>query len=120
MLSVSLFFCILQGQLGVLQDKIDHLERLLAENNEIIANIRDSVINLRETVKDGKMFPDGNMSRGDLELLPPAPVLLPIHSEDCQFAARTYSKAADGVQVQKKVLISGGQIDCQGSMIIFL
>ncbi len=102
MLSVSLFFCILQGQLGVLQDKIDHLERLLAENNEIIANIRDSVINLKETVKDGKMFPEGNMSQGDLELLPAAPVLLPIHPEDCQFAARTYSKAAD-VQVQKKM-----------------
>uniref|UniRef100_A0A671Q5C5 Alpha-mannosidase n=1 Tax=Sinocyclocheilus anshuiensis TaxID=1608454 RepID=A0A671Q5C5_9TELE len=62
-----------------------HLERLLAENNEIIGNIRDSVINLRETVKDGKMFPEGNMSQGDLELLPPAPALLPIHSEDCQF-----------------------------------
>uniref|UniRef100_A0A8C1T0X7 Alpha-mannosidase n=1 Tax=Cyprinus carpio TaxID=7962 RepID=A0A8C1T0X7_CYPCA len=76
-----------------------HLERLLAENNEIIGNIRDSVINLRETVKDGKMFPEGNMSQGDLELLPPAPALLPIHSEDCQFAARTYSKAADGVQM---------------------
>uniref|UniRef100_A0A8C1T373 Alpha-mannosidase n=1 Tax=Cyprinus carpio TaxID=7962 RepID=A0A8C1T373_CYPCA len=62
-----------KGQLGILQDKIDHLERLLAENNEIIGNIRDSVINLRETVKDGKMFPEGNMSQGDLELLPPAP-----------------------------------------------
>uniref|UniRef100_A0A672K4W8 Alpha-mannosidase n=1 Tax=Sinocyclocheilus grahami TaxID=75366 RepID=A0A672K4W8_SINGR len=74
--------------LGILQDKIDHLERLLAENNEIIGNIRDSVINLRETVKDGKMFPEGNMSQGDLELLPPAPALLPIHSEDCQFAPR--------------------------------
>uniref|UniRef100_A0A8C1R8I7 Alpha-mannosidase n=1 Tax=Cyprinus carpio TaxID=7962 RepID=A0A8C1R8I7_CYPCA len=86
-------------KLGILQDKIDHLERLLAENNEIIGNIRDSVINLRETVKDGKMFPEGNMSQGDLELLPPAPALLPIHSEDCQFAARTYSKAADGVQM---------------------
>uniref|UniRef100_A0A8C2DPF1 Alpha-mannosidase n=1 Tax=Cyprinus carpio TaxID=7962 RepID=A0A8C2DPF1_CYPCA len=87
------------GQLGILQDKIDHLERLLAENNEIIANIRDSVINLRETVKDGKMFPEGGMSQGNGELLPPAPALLPIHSEDCQFAARTYSKAADGVQM---------------------
>uniref|UniRef100_A0A8C1Q1P9 Mannosidase, alpha, class 2A, member 1 n=1 Tax=Cyprinus carpio TaxID=7962 RepID=A0A8C1Q1P9_CYPCA len=87
------------GQLGILQDKIDHLERLLAENNEIIANIRDSVINLRETVKDGKMFPEGSMSQGNRELLPPAPALLPIHSEDCQFAARTYSKAADGVQM---------------------
>lgn len=98
-----MFLCFsVQGQLGILQDKIDHLERLLAENNEIIANIRDSVINLRETVKDGKMFPEGSMSQGNGELLPPAPALLPIHSEDCQFAARTYSKAADGVQVQKK------------------
>ncbi|XP_026068253.1 alpha-mannosidase 2-like [Carassius auratus] len=88
-----------KGQLGILQDKIDHLERLLAENNEIIANIRDSVINLRDTVKDGKMFPEGNMSQGNWELLPPAPALLPIHSEDCQFAAQTYSKAADGVQM---------------------
>uniref|UniRef100_A0A8C2DNI8 Alpha-mannosidase n=1 Tax=Cyprinus carpio TaxID=7962 RepID=A0A8C2DNI8_CYPCA len=88
-----------KGQLGILQDKIDHLERLLAENNEIIGNIRDSVINLRETVKDGKMFPEGGMSQGNGELLPPAPALLPIHSEDCQFAARTYSKAADGVQM---------------------
>ncbi|XP_021499306.1 alpha-mannosidase 2 isoform X2 [Meriones unguiculatus] len=35
-----------QGQLSILQEKIDHLERLLAENNEIISNIRDSVINL--------------------------------------------------------------------------
>uniref|UniRef100_A0A8C1PXU6 Mannosidase, alpha, class 2A, member 1 n=1 Tax=Cyprinus carpio TaxID=7962 RepID=A0A8C1PXU6_CYPCA len=45
----------------------NHLERLLAENNEIIANIRDSVINLRETVKDGKMFPEGSMSQGNRE-----------------------------------------------------
>jgi len=95
----TIFSLFLQGQLGILQDKIDHLERLLAENNDIIANIRDSVINLRETVKVGKMFPEGNMSQGVLELLPPAPALIPIHSEDCQFAARTYSKAADGVQV---------------------
>ncbi|XP_055475172.1 alpha-mannosidase 2-like, partial [Psammomys obesus] len=36
----------LPGQLSILQEKIDHLERLLAENNEIISNIRDSVINL--------------------------------------------------------------------------
>uniref|UniRef100_A0A8C2DMJ3 Alpha-mannosidase n=1 Tax=Cyprinus carpio TaxID=7962 RepID=A0A8C2DMJ3_CYPCA len=98
--SKGMFLCFsVQGQLGILQDKIDHLERLLAENNEIIGNIRDSVINLRETVKDGKMFPEGGMSQGNGELLPPAPALLPIHSEDCQFAARTYSKAADGVQM---------------------
>uniref|UniRef100_A0A8C7R2A1 Alpha-mannosidase n=1 Tax=Oncorhynchus mykiss TaxID=8022 RepID=A0A8C7R2A1_ONCMY len=39
--------------LSILQGKIDRLERLLAENNEIITNIRDSVINLKESVKDG-------------------------------------------------------------------
>ncbi|XP_051529758.1 alpha-mannosidase 2-like isoform X1 [Myxocyprinus asiaticus] len=87
------------GQLGILQDKIDHLERLLAQNNEIIANIRDSVINLRESVKEGKVFPEGNISQGISELLTPAPALLPIDSEDCQFAAWTYSKSADGVQM---------------------
>ncbi|XP_051978697.1 alpha-mannosidase 2-like [Xyrauchen texanus] len=87
------------GQLGILQDKIDQLERLLAENNEIIANIRDSVINLRENVKEGKVFPEGNISLVISELLPSSPVLIPIDSEDCQFAARTYSKAVDGVQM---------------------
>ncbi|XP_073716910.1 alpha-mannosidase 2 [Misgurnus anguillicaudatus] len=87
------------GQLNILQDKIDHLERLLAENNEIIGNIRDSVINLRETVKDGKAYPEKNISKGISDLLPPAPVKLPIESEDCQFAERLYSKAADGVQM---------------------
>ncbi|XP_065140174.1 alpha-mannosidase 2 [Paramisgurnus dabryanus] len=87
------------SQLNILQDKIDHLERLLAENNEIIGNIRDSVINLKETVKDGKAYPERNISQGISELLPPAPVMLPIESEDCQFAERVYSKAADGVQM---------------------
>ncbi|XP_030624910.1 alpha-mannosidase 2 isoform X2 [Chanos chanos] len=88
------------GQLLLLQDKIDRLERLLAENNEIIANIRDSVINLRESVKDGRGMPDsGNFSQGGSELLPSVPLVLPIDKGDCQFSARLYSKVADGVQM---------------------
>uniref|UniRef100_A0A4W5P7Q4 Alpha-mannosidase n=1 Tax=Hucho hucho TaxID=62062 RepID=A0A4W5P7Q4_9TELE len=87
------------GQLSILQGKIDRLERLLAENNEIISNIRDSVINLKESVKDGG--PDGgNMSQGPYpELLASPPLVLPIDSQDCQFAAREFSKPADGVQL---------------------
>lgn len=86
------------GQLSVLQDKIDRLERLLAENNEIIGNIRDSVINLKESVKDGREA--GNLSQGSYpDLLPSPPLVLPVHSEDCQFAARKVSKPADGVQL---------------------
>ncbi|CAI9573349.1 unnamed protein product, partial [Staurois parvus] len=82
------------GQLSILQDKIDHLERLLAENNEIISNIRDSVINLSESVKDGQKNPEAiNFSRGSLSrLLPSAPVLLPINKEDCQFASASSSQ----------------------------
>ena len=53
-----------QGQLSILQEKIDHLERLLAENNEIISNIRDSVINLSESVEDGPRGSPGNASQG--------------------------------------------------------
>uniref|UniRef100_A0A6Q2YHZ3 Alpha-mannosidase n=1 Tax=Esox lucius TaxID=8010 RepID=A0A6Q2YHZ3_ESOLU len=89
------------GQLSILQDKIDRLERLLAENNEIIANIRDSVINLKESVKDGRGGPDsGNMSQGPYpDLLVSPPLVLPIDSQDCQFAARQFSKPADGVQL---------------------
>ncbi|XP_038844740.1 alpha-mannosidase 2-like isoform X2 [Salvelinus namaycush] len=89
------------GQLSILQDKIDRLERLLSENNEIIANIRDSVINLKESVKDGRGGLDGgNMSQGPyLELLASPPLVLPIDSQDCQFAAREFSKPADGVQL---------------------
>uniref|UniRef100_A0AAY4DQ79 Alpha-mannosidase n=1 Tax=Denticeps clupeoides TaxID=299321 RepID=A0AAY4DQ79_9TELE len=88
------------GQLSVLQDKIDHLERLLSENNEIIANIRDSVINLRESVKDSKrVLEAGNMSQGSLEMLPSPPLVVPIDSEDCQFSARPYTKSAGGVQM---------------------
>ncbi|XP_077318426.1 alpha-mannosidase 2 [Lithobates pipiens] len=83
-----------KGQLSILQDKIDHLERLLAENNEIISNIRDSVINLSESVKDGQKNPEAiNFSRGSLSrLLPSAPVLLPINKEDCQFASAVSSQ----------------------------
>ncbi|KAK6322720.1 hypothetical protein J4Q44_G00075120 [Coregonus suidteri] len=90
-----------QGQLSILQDKIDSLERLLSENNEIIANIRDSVINLKESVKDGRGGPDGgNMSQGPyLELLASPSLVLHIDSQDCQFAAREFSKPADGVQL---------------------
>uniref|UniRef100_A0A8C8MMT0 Alpha-mannosidase n=1 Tax=Oncorhynchus tshawytscha TaxID=74940 RepID=A0A8C8MMT0_ONCTS len=89
------------GQLSILQDKIDRLERLLSENNEIIANIRDSVINLKESVKDGRGGLDGgNMSQGHyLELLASPPLVLPIDSQDCQFATREFSKPADGVQL---------------------
>ncbi|XP_012672636.1 alpha-mannosidase 2 [Clupea harengus] len=88
------------GQLSVLQDKIDRLERLLAENNEIITNIRDSVINLRESVKDGRRAGEtGNFSQGPVELLPSPPLVIPIDSEDCQFSTRPYSKTADGQQM---------------------
>uniref|UniRef100_A0A8C7T9H5 Alpha-mannosidase n=1 Tax=Oncorhynchus mykiss TaxID=8022 RepID=A0A8C7T9H5_ONCMY len=87
-------FSISLGQLSILQDKIDRLERLLSENNEIIANIRDSVINLKESVKDGRGGLDGgNMSQGPyLELLASPPLVLPIDSQDCQFATREFSK----------------------------
>lgn len=86
--------------MSVLQDKIDHLERLLAENNEIITNIRDSVINLRESVKDGRRPVElGNFSQGSVELLPSPPLVIPIEAEDCQFSRRPYSKSTDGVQV---------------------
>uniref|UniRef100_A0A8C7QX87 Alpha-mannosidase n=1 Tax=Oncorhynchus mykiss TaxID=8022 RepID=A0A8C7QX87_ONCMY len=84
------------GQLSILQGKIDRLERLLAENNEIITNIRDSVINLKESVKDG-VPGGGNMSQGPYpELLASPPLVLPIDSQDCQFAAREFSEPADG------------------------
>lgn len=83
-----------KGQLSMLQEKIDHLERLLAENNEIISNIRDSVINLSESVKDGQKNPEAiNFSHGSLSpLLPSAPLLLPIIKEDCQFASASSSQ----------------------------
>lgn len=102
--------------MSILQDKIDRLERLLSENNEIIANIRDSVINLKESVKDGRGGLDGrNMSQGPyLELLASPPLVLPIDSQDCQFAAREFSKPADGVQVRllEKIRNSSGICRC--------
>uniref|UniRef100_A0A8C9VCR8 Alpha-mannosidase n=1 Tax=Scleropages formosus TaxID=113540 RepID=A0A8C9VCR8_SCLFO len=89
------------GQLTILQEKIDHLERLLAENNEIISNIRDSVLDLSESVKDSKGSPEvGNQSRvGYPELLASPPLVIPIQQEDCHFAAKPYNKPADGVQM---------------------
>ncbi|KAK0679652.1 MA2A1 mannosidase, partial [Pygoscelis papua] len=90
----------LQGQLSILQEKIDHLERLLAENNEIISNIRDSVINLSESVKDGQKNPEAiNFSQGSVsELFPSASVLLAVDSEDCLFASKSGSHGS-GVQM---------------------
>lgn len=83
-----------------MQEKIDHLERLLAENNEIISNIRDSVINLSESVKDGQKNPEAiNFSQGSLsELFPSASVPLAVDSEDCLFASKSGSRSSD-VQV---------------------
>uniref|UniRef100_A0A8C0IPL0 Alpha-mannosidase n=1 Tax=Chelonoidis abingdonii TaxID=106734 RepID=A0A8C0IPL0_CHEAB len=83
-----------KGQLSILQEKIDHLERLLAENNEIISNIRDSVINLSESVKDGQRNPEAvNFSQGSFsELLPSALVSLTIDPEDCSFASKSGSQ----------------------------
>lgn len=99
---MSFLASLAQGQLSILQEKIDHLERLLAENNEIISNIRDSIINLSESVKDGRGgLEAGNQSRATRPgaVLTP-PLVLPIQPEDCQFAARSYSKSAEGVQVR--------------------
>ncbi|XP_053330340.1 alpha-mannosidase 2 [Spea bombifrons] len=86
-----------KGQLSMLQEKIDHLERLLAENNEIITNIRETVINLSESVKDGQKNPEAmNASSGSFSrLLPSAPALLPISNEDCQFASASGSQKSN-------------------------
>lgn len=83
-----------------MQEKIDHLERLLAENNEIISNIRDSVINLSESVKDGQKNSEAiNFSQGSLsELFPSASALLAVDPEDCLFASKSGSHSSD-VQV---------------------
>ncbi|XP_013915232.1 PREDICTED: alpha-mannosidase 2 [Thamnophis sirtalis] len=91
-----------QGQLSMLQEKIDHLERLLAENNEIISNIRDSVINLSESVKDGQHNPEvlNFNQRNFSEVLPLATAYLSIEPEDCQFASKIGSQASD-VQMLK-------------------
>ncbi|XP_030049323.1 alpha-mannosidase 2 [Microcaecilia unicolor] len=86
-----------KGQLSVLQEKIDHLERLLAENNEIISNIRDSVINLSESVKDGQKIPENiNFSQeSDSHLMPSVPVLLPADPKDCLFAGKSGNQVSD-------------------------
>ncbi|XP_007529261.1 alpha-mannosidase 2 [Erinaceus europaeus] len=85
-----------QGQLSMLQEKIDHLERLLAENNEIISNIRDSVINLSESVEDGSKSSQGNFSQGaGSPLLPSKPLALTVDPEDCSFATQSRSQNLD-------------------------
>ncbi|KAM8961580.1 alpha-mannosidase 2 [Pelodytes ibericus] len=86
-----------KGQLSILQEKIDHLERLLAENNEIITNIRETVINLSESVKDGQKNPEAiNFSQESFsQLLPSAPAVLPITNEDCHFASASGSQKSN-------------------------
>ncbi|XP_016080402.1 PREDICTED: alpha-mannosidase 2 isoform X1 [Miniopterus natalensis] len=75
----------------MLQEKIDHLERLLAENNEIISNIRDSVINLSESVEDGPRSSQGNFSQGV-----GSPLLsLTVDPADCLFASQSGSQDSD-------------------------
>ncbi|XP_045422411.1 alpha-mannosidase 2 isoform X3 [Lemur catta] len=83
-----------QGQLSMLQEKIDHLERLLAENNEIISNIRDSVINLSESVEDGPKSSQGNFSQGAGSHLP-SQLSLSVHPADCMFASQSGSHNSD-------------------------
>ncbi|XP_067587501.1 alpha-mannosidase 2 [Pseudorca crassidens] len=85
-----------QGQLSMLQEKIDHLERLLAENNEIISNIRDSVINLSESVEDGSKSSKGNFSQGaGSPLLPSKQLSLTVDPGDCLFASQSGSQGSD-------------------------
>ncbi|XP_059825489.1 alpha-mannosidase 2 [Hypanus sabinus] len=85
-----------KGQLSILHEKIDHLEQLLAENNEIISNIRDSVINLSKSVKDG---PVGIAASNSSQILASeffgVPVVIPIEPEDCQFASKVYTEASN-------------------------
>lgn len=82
----------------MLQEKIDHLERLLAENNEIISNIRDSVINLSESVEDGSRSLQGNFSQGAGSRFLPAQSSLQVDPKDCLFASQRGSQHPD-VQV---------------------
>nr|XP_051709547.1 alpha-mannosidase 2 isoform X1 [Oryctolagus cuniculus] len=84
-----------QGQLSMLQEKIDHLERLLAENNEIISNIRDSVINLSESVEEGPKSSQGDFSQGAGPHLLPSQSSLQAHPADCLFASRSGSQHPD-------------------------
>lgn len=83
----------------MLQEKIDHLEHLLAENNEIISNIRDSVINLSESVEDGLKSSQGNFSQGaGSPLLSSKQLSLTDNSADCLFSSQRGSQNSD-VQV---------------------
>ncbi|XP_037385401.1 alpha-mannosidase 2 isoform X1 [Talpa occidentalis] len=85
-----------QGQLSMLQEKIDHLERLLAENNEIISNIRDSVINLSESVEDGPKSSQGNFSQdAGSPFLPSKHLALTVDPEDCLFASQSGNQNSD-------------------------
>ena len=95
--SHSRLFLFFQGQLSILQEKIDHLERLLAENNEIISNIRDSVINLSESVEDGPRGSPGNGSQGSTHLRS-SQLAIQADPKDCLFASRSGSQQRD-VQV---------------------
>uniref|UniRef100_A0A5F8G2K0 Alpha-mannosidase n=1 Tax=Monodelphis domestica TaxID=13616 RepID=A0A5F8G2K0_MONDO len=86
-----------QAQLSILQEKIDHLERLLAENNEIISNIRDSVINLSESVKDDQKSPrSNNVSQGSISNLKPSSLIpFPNEPEECSFALESGNQNSD-------------------------
>ncbi|XP_043920205.1 alpha-mannosidase 2 [Protopterus annectens] len=85
-----------KGQLSILQEKIDNLEHLLAENNEIISNIRDSVVSLSESVKDVHGNPESvNGSKVSSDLLASIPLLIPVDPQDCQFASKRFAKSSD-------------------------
>lgn len=101
-----LFFSF-QGQLSILQEKIDHLERLLAENNEIISNIRDSVINLSESVEDGPRGPAGNASQGSAHLHS-AQLALQADPKDCLFASQSGSQHRDVQVTDSQLLVVSG------------
>ncbi|XP_023068028.1 alpha-mannosidase 2 isoform X1 [Piliocolobus tephrosceles] len=95
-----------QGQLSMLQEKIDHLERLLAENNEIISNIRDSVINLSESVEDGPKSSRSNFSQGAGSHLLPSQLSLSVDTADCLFASQSGSHNSDVQMLDVYSLIS--------------
>ncbi|XP_008054795.1 alpha-mannosidase 2 [Carlito syrichta] len=95
-----------QGQLSMLQEKIDHLERLLAENNEIISNIRDSVINLSESVEDGPKSSQGNFSQGAGSHILPSQLSLSVDPADCLFASQSGSQHSDVQMLDVYSLIS--------------
>ncbi|VTJ64963.1 Hypothetical predicted protein [Marmota monax] len=84
-----------QAQLSVLQEKIDHLERLLAENNEIISNIRDSVINLSESVDDDSKDSQGNFSQGAGSQLQQSELYIQVDPSDCLSLSQTGSLQPD-------------------------